>query len=159
MVRISKTFTLTKRQYHLGLEVKLERLNKTGKNLKFRYQLSGGHGLPIEGRWYTSTFRHALIARAEGNSIWRDNQDIREISKKLGGESVSPEEGKLIRYAGIAVQYFASVIVVDDDQDNRSFVTSARPTLEAYVVKVEHTGEPILPNADTLVIKDKKDRT
>src|SRR5262249_5353252 len=60
-VRITKTFTLAKGDYHIGLSVKLERTGNSMEPLPFRYQLTSGHGLPIEGEWYTYTYRNALI--------------------------------------------------------------------------------------------------
>ena len=41
----------------------------------------------------------------------------------------------MIRYAGVAVQYFASVIVVDNDQVQQNFLDYARPTLETSVTR------------------------
>jgi YidC/Oxa1 family membrane protein insertase len=157
-VRITKTFTLEPHSYHLGLAVKLEVTDPKRKGEKFRYQLTSGHLLPIDGPLYASTFRHSLIGRVRGNDVWRDYQDIREVALKQGGESVTPEEGKFIQYAGVAVQYFASVIVVDDDQDKRDFLASARPLLEARVVKIELEEEGKNITGD-LVVHDKKDKT
>ena len=135
-VRITKTYTLTVREYHLGLEVKLTRLNEGEK--KFRYQLAGAHGLPVEGKWYTGTFRNALIARVDKSNVLRDLQDLRQIDLWGGGKAVAKEKNHAIRYAGVAVQYFASLIVVDDEQVNgqaQDFLAYARPTLETYVAK------------------------
>src|SRR5262249_51501675 len=114
-------------------ERRAEPLDK--KNAKFRYQLTGGHGLPIEGKWYTGTFRNALILRMEGSSPERELQDLRQISLWEGGAEVSKDAKSLLRYAGVAIQYFASVIVVDDQQDAQDFLRQARPTLETAVVK------------------------
>ena len=135
-VQIIKTFSLTEGEYHLALEVKLTRLDEGDK--KFRYQLAGAHGLPVEGKWYTSTFRNSLIARVEKNNVVRDLQDLRQISIWGGGKAVVKEKNLVIRYAGVAVQYFASVIVVDNDQVNgqeQDFLAHARATLETYVAK------------------------
>src|SRR5262249_46168344 len=65
-VEITKTFTYDPTTYHLGLEVALLRLpsSKEGK-LEFRYQQAGSHGMPLEGEWYTNTFRNALIGRVD----------------------------------------------------------------------------------------------
>src|SRR5207249_2297697 len=54
-----------------------------------------------------------------------------------GGDEVLKED-KFIRYAGVAVQYFASLIVVDDDQVpgvSQEFLHHARPTLESALVR------------------------
>ncbi len=144
-LRVTKTFSVTQGDYHLGLEVKVEGDDKAS----FRYQLTGAHGLPIEGRWYTGVFRNSLIGQVEENKpdyasrgVSRDFQDLRQTSNGDGGNRVDRNQGYLIRYAGVAVQYFASVIVVDNkqadgktDQKDQSFLDHARPTLETTLVK------------------------
>jgi YidC/Oxa1 family membrane protein insertase len=134
-VIVTKTYTLTEGEYHLGLEVKMRRTEGTDKNISFRYQMTGAHGLPVEGKWYTSTFRNALIALIDRNSVLRDLQDLRQISHWGGGNLVPRESGNALLYAGVANQYFASMIVVDDQQKNRGFLRQARPTLETALSK------------------------
>ena len=59
------------------------------------------------------------------------------------GKEVGKEKDQFIRYAGVAVQYFASIIVVDDEQvegQQQDFLARARPTLESYVVKGRVSG-------------------
>lgn len=137
-VTIRKSFTLTEGDYHLGLEVSLARKEEApaDKEQPFRYQLAGAQGLPVEGVWYTSTFRNALIARVDqrGN-VERDLQDLRQIIHWEGGKEVLREQGHNIRYAGVALQYFASVIAVDNEQKRVDFLVKARPTLETAVTK------------------------
>src|SRR5207249_3984662 len=83
-VRIKKTYTFDPVSYHLGLEVTLERVGPG--TVSFRYQLAGGHGMPLEGEWYTSTYRNALIGRVDGkNNLWRDFQELRFVSVRSGG--------------------------------------------------------------------------
>jgi hypothetical protein len=104
----------------------------------FRYQLTSAHGLRIEGEWYTYVLRNALIG-------WRDTkrdiflrtlEEARQISHRLGGDPIEVTEGdKQIRYAGVVVQYFASMLVVDDEQEHQDFLARARPTLEGAAVK------------------------
>jgi len=135
-VLITKTYTLTEGEYHLGLEVKMRRKAGSDKIVKFRYQMTGAHGLPVEGQWYTSIFRNALIARVDKDGkVGRDLQDLRQISHWGGGEEVRKDENNAILYAVVANQYFASGIVVDNDQKNREFLRQARPTLEAALSK------------------------
>jgi YidC/Oxa1 family membrane protein insertase len=138
-VEIIKTYTYDPTTYHLGLEVSLLRLptSKEGK-LEFRYQLAGSHGMPLEGEWYTNTFRNALIGRVnDSDDLFRDFQDIRVISPRAGGNRVTSDDQKKIRYAGVVTQFFASVIAVDNDQDGRDldFIKSARPTMERNTLK------------------------
>ena len=136
-VRITKTYTLNEGTYHLGLEVKLERAPdaKGGKELKFRYQLAGPRGTPVEGKWYTGTFKNSLIARLQDRSVLRDLQDLRQISLWEGGKEIRRGQDEIIRYAAVALQYFTSAIVVDTDQKVQNFLDRARPTLEESVSK------------------------
>ena len=138
-VRITKTYTLARGDYHVGLSVKLESLRPEGKGEhKFRYQLAGARGLPIEGEWYTQVLRSTMIGVVEaGRSDMRDFQDSRTIAHRFGGERVDRGEGR-IQYASTAVQFFASATVVDDHQvapTKTNFIEWARPTLEAACMK------------------------
>ncbi len=134
-VVITKTYSLTEGEYHLGLEVKMHRKEGADKSIFFRYQMTGAHGLPVEGKWYTSTFRNALMARVDKTGILRDLQDLRQISNWGGGNDLRHDPGSFLLYAGVANQYFASTIVVDDRQNERGFLHLARPTLETTLSK------------------------
>jgi YidC/Oxa1 family membrane protein insertase len=135
-LRLTKTYTLTPRAYHLGLKVEVEHLKRGPGQVarKFRYQLAGGHGLPIEGEWYTSVFRNAMVGLEDrGRNAYRVLEDSRRISFREGGDEVLSKPDRWIRYAGIAVQYFASVIVVSDQQEKGiepTFLEWARATVE-----------------------------
>ncbi|HEV3261190.1 MAG TPA: YidC/Oxa1 family insertase periplasmic-domain containing protein [Gemmataceae bacterium] len=137
-VRITKTFTLKPGDYHLGLALKFERTGTGREPLLFRYQFTGAHDLPIEGVWYTSTYRNALIGRVNGNGdvnaeVKRDLQTAQEIGFKAGGDDVRKDGDFWIRYAGIVTQYFGSVIAVDDKQEGgveaKDLLAWARPTV------------------------------
>jgi YidC/Oxa1 family membrane protein insertase len=150
-VRITKTYTLQPRWYHLGLEVRLELEDKT-KEKEFRYQLTGAHGLPIEGEWYTSTFRNALIGRvdAQGKLGERFLQDLTQVAAKGGGDDVVAGANSLF-YAGVAVQFFASVIAVDPrDKADTKFLERARPLLMESAIR----GRIIKREGDDLTILD-----
>jgi YidC/Oxa1 family membrane protein insertase len=150
--RISKTYTLAPGEYHLGLEVKVTR--EAEGEARFRYQLTGAKGLPVEGKWYATTFRNALIAVEDdsGRVSHRDIQDLAKVSWKGGGDAVVQGPGANIRYAGVAVQFFASVIVVDDEGNkSQKFLASARPTLERGVIHGKTKG-PLLLFGDRITV-------
>lgn len=137
-VRIVKTFTLAKGEYHLGLTVKVERPAGAKPGPKFRYQLAGAHGLPIEGEWYTYTYRNAMVGWVDKKDAdWRVLQDYHALSGPAGSERFR-QDGKRFAYAAVAIQYFASAIVVDDRSadgtplpaDRRNFLEFVRTTLE-----------------------------
>jgi YidC/Oxa1 family membrane protein insertase len=154
-LRLTKTYTLDKGDYHIGLALKVERTAAvSGEAAKFKYQLTGAHGLPIEGEWYTYTHRNALIGWVDKkNEGWRHLEDSRQISFWGGGDLQSRGD-KTITYGAIAVQYFASVVAVDDQQPSRDFLQAVRATLEQAVLKgrMEKNG----PDAFTLVVTEKQ---
>jgi YidC/Oxa1 family membrane protein insertase len=132
-VTITKTYTLAPGTYHVGLTVRLERNKANPKPLLFRYQLTGAHGLPIEGEWYTTVFRNAMIGIDTRHSVRRSLQDARSIGFRGGGDELRRGKDSFIRYAAIATQFFASAVVVDDDQEagvGQDFIAWARPTVE-----------------------------
>jgi len=156
-VVIAKTYSLAEGEYHIGLAVKMWRADPNDKRSEwFRYQLTGAHGLPIEGQWYTSKFRDAFIAQVDksnNNSVYRDLQTAQQINLKAGGDEVKLRDpGHFIRYAAVGVQYFASAIVVDDsvDKDKQYFLSKARPTLETGAVK--GTLKSVKPDASSFVL-------
>jgi YidC/Oxa1 family membrane protein insertase len=130
-LRLTKIYTLKPDEYHVGLEVKIQRLHPGKEPLKFRYQLTSGHGLPIEGEWYTNVYRNAVVGlQGERNNFYRKLEDSRTISRQEGGSAVDKSDKELIRYAGIAVQYFAALVVVDPRDRPDNFLEHARPTPE-----------------------------
>lgn len=130
--KISKTFTLAPDQYHLGLQVKMWHAGPSQDKVRLRYQLAGGHGMPLEGVWYNSTFGVALTGLLdERNRFTRDFQESRGIGHKGGGEAVLRGDGKRILYAGITIPFFASVTAVDNEQEKVDFLARSRATVES----------------------------
>jgi YidC/Oxa1 family membrane protein insertase len=123
-LRIIKTYTLKPREYHVGLTIDIrdERDPKgPDKQIRdFRYQLSGSHGLPIEGVWYTSVYRSPVIGILDARGyLSRTLEETQYRVATRGGGERDPE-GPLgtsrIQYGGVSTQFFSSLIVVDDVQ-------------------------------------------
>jgi YidC/Oxa1 family membrane protein insertase len=150
-VRIVKTFTLRPHEYHLGLTVRIERLPGV-KDLKpLRYQLAGGHGLPIEGVWYTTIFRNALFdwVDAAGKDA-RKLFDNRTIASKggsdrdfTGGDDPIVPAGPRLQYAAVTNQFFASAIVTAEDQNIIKYVRAT----------VESIPDPTKPQLDDVTVR------
>src|SRR5262249_47182219 len=128
-VKITKIFTLSRRDYHIALSLKIEKL--PGANVKpLRYQLSGGHGIQIEGFWYTSVFHNFVVGlKDEKGSVNRHLETGADIHNNLGSERVVRGNGE-IQFAATAGQYFVSATCVDETQADRSFIDAARGTAE-----------------------------
>src|SRR5262245_6481590 len=79
-VHITKTYSLKRADYHIGLSIKIRSTRAAGKVQKFRYQIAGPRGLPIEAEWSTTTFRNALIGRQnKDGDVERYLEDSRQI--------------------------------------------------------------------------------
>ncbi len=142
-VKIVKTYRLEAKTYHVTmlLEFHDTRSDPKAKAIDFRYQLTGGQGVPIEGEWYTSIFRNSFIGLVDSRgSLWRKQEESTRISGHKGGDripEVTRADNRLI-YAGSANQYFAVMIVVDEEQPTKAeggvpaadILAWARPTLE-----------------------------
>lgn len=136
-VRLVKTFTLNPGDYHVGLSVRVERTGP-GNGVRFRYQLAGGRGLPIEGEWYATTFRNAMVGLvSKTGTLYRLAADSATMSR-AGGTDRFRRDDKRLLYAAVAVQYFTSAIAVDNldaagkplPADKTGFVEYVRATTE-----------------------------
>jgi YidC/Oxa1 family membrane protein insertase len=136
-IEITRTYRVEPGSYHLGLTLQMHNTRKDGAPVPFRYQLTGSHGLPIEGEWYTSIFRNAVIAQVDGRSVYRDLEGADRISHRAGGEKVPQgDRSGFVQYAGVMNQYFASLIVPDDlGDDYKNHIAWARATNESSEIK------------------------
>lgn len=118
-VKLTKTFRLVEGEYHLGLDITMERSDPSAKS--FRYQLAGPRGLPLEGDWFTQSFRNAVFGTQDTRgSFDRQVLDMRSSLMVSLGAPATIQKGitssNLLRYAGIQTQYFASAIALRDPQ-------------------------------------------
>jgi YidC/Oxa1 family membrane protein insertase len=144
-LKITKTYRLAPKDYHVTLIVELEdkRTDKKALPIQFRYQMSGAHGLPIEGEWYASIARNAIMAMVDptNDSVWRKLEDSNRISLRKGGDRF-PEASRdkyRIQYAGVVNQYFGAMIAVDEKQapgvNRDEIIAWTRPTVETTEIK------------------------
>jgi YidC/Oxa1 family membrane protein insertase len=153
-LKIIKTFTLGPRDYHVGLAIEIRDLrNPTDdkKVPKFRYQIAGAHGIPIEGEWYNAIYRQPLIGTVDArDNLWRQDVETsltqQRIAARKGGDRFPERDlgDSAIQFFGVSNQYYASVIVVDDQQprreaggrDRKNILEYVRPTLESEEQRV-----------------------
>jgi YidC/Oxa1 family membrane protein insertase len=114
-VKFRKTYTLGPRDYHIGLRIDIEALpgREKGKG-QLRIQLSGPRGLPIEGEWYTTMYRAAIIGWLDRKGTpRRQYEDSATVAIRRGGEAVTKADN-VFKYMVVATQYFASGVAIDD---------------------------------------------
>jgi len=164
-LKIRKTFTLGPKDYHVGMKLDFEALpgRPTDKDrAKFKYQICGARGLPIEGEWYTSTYRSTLVGWVNpAGTAKRDIQDSKTITDEHGGNRIDPQ-GNTFTYAGVGTQYFASVLAIDESMPDEArknlwhYVRPSREPLPSDIAEKSQLGDitvrvaanPIDPQAD-----------
>jgi YidC/Oxa1 family membrane protein insertase len=147
-VRILKTYRLEPRTYHVTMTLRIEDRREAGGPARtFRYQLTGGQGLPVEGEWYTGIFRNAVVGLVDNGAVYsRELETADRISLRGGGDPVPLSKNRatsVIQYAGVLNQYFGSVIVADNEQppakegggDFKNLIAWARATNESGEIK------------------------
>jgi YidC/Oxa1 family membrane protein insertase len=144
-IRITKTFTLKPDEYHIGLSVAITPHERPEgeKAEEFRYQISGPHGMPIEGEWYTPTYRTGVVGWPSTRAL----EDARSVRLKSGSDAHRATEKQPIRYAAIMVQYFASALAVDDVQpegQNRDYIEYVRFTPHGEPNKIDKKDQTFL---------------
>lgn len=152
-VKFRKTYTLGPKDYHVGLQIEITRLpgGKKGAG-QLRYQLAGPHGLPIEGEWYNTTYRNAVIGWVDAKGTARRQlEDAAGIGAKRGGEAVSRGDN-LLKYMAVQTQYFTSAAAVDNN------VGGAAANPWAYVratteIPLGHKQDPNQPYFDDITVR------
>jgi len=104
-VIVTKTFRLW--QTIDGLEVEL-RFESPDRERDFSYNLLGPHGIPIEGEWYTGTFREVFFGTYNQGKIKVDTHSAYDVAKARD----KPLESTTLplRFTGVENQYFATLM-------------------------------------------------
>jgi len=155
-VKIRKTYSLAPKDYHIGLKIEIDALpgREKGKG-QLRLQISGPRGLPIEGEWYTTMYRAAIIGWVDRKGTpRRQYEDAATVALRRGGEAVSKGDN-LFKYMVVATQYFASGIAIDDTADDKE---TGRRNPWAYVratteLPFDKKSDPSMPYFDDLTVR------
>jgi YidC/Oxa1 family membrane protein insertase len=105
-VIITKTFRLGKNIDGLEMEIQFESPDRERQVI---YNLWGPHGIPIEGEWYTGTFRDLFFSPIDRGEIKKPEtyaaMDVAKAGDKLPDNTALP-----LAYAGVENQYFAALM-------------------------------------------------
>jgi YidC/Oxa1 family membrane protein insertase len=135
-LKLRKTYTLAPDDYHIDLKLDIEALpGRVAKTGKFKYQIAGPHELPIEGEWYTPTYRNVLIGwLTDRGAAKRTIEDAASIHAKQGGDPVYGG-GQQLTYAAVGTSHFASALAIDDtlpDSVRQGMWDHVTPTREPH---------------------------
>jgi YidC/Oxa1 family membrane protein insertase len=158
-VVVTKTFRLGKDIDSLEMELTFD---SPDRERKVVYNLRGPHGIPIEGEWYTGTFRDLFFSPIDRGEV-KDPKTYTAYDVAKAGEKLPDNTALPLAYAGVENQYFAALIAPvplptgqDDRRDDRTaaqvhitkdalqksdvgFVMTSRPIAVAPGKPVVHT--------------------
>ncbi|GIW87786.1 MAG: hypothetical protein KatS3mg108_2110 [Isosphaeraceae bacterium] len=145
-VRLTKTIRLRKGSD--GLEVGLRFWSPVEQTITFRLQ--GPYGIPIEGEWYTSTFRDAFFGKLRQGVTEIETRPANEVlDRERKGDPFRATTDPL-KFAGIENQYFA--VFVQPDPVAR---TAAERIEERAVAAVVEQAEPAHKSEITVYLESR----
>jgi len=104
-VNLTKRYRVWQGQDSFEVELGFE---SPQKEQTLAYRLFGPHGIPIEGEWYTGTFRDAYFGQIEGNTT--------KIVTRAANEIAKPKAARFdnttlpLHFAGVENQYFTTFV-------------------------------------------------
>jgi YidC/Oxa1 family membrane protein insertase len=153
-VTLAKRYRLMKDADAFELEITFE---SPEKERSLVYKLLGPHGIPIEGEWYTGTFRDVFFGQVEGRKVTIVTKSGSDIAK--GKDNPDRFQSLPLKFAGVENQYFASFVEPDPtpptpearwDSESIGVVIHEEPqALQKADVTVQITSKPVKvgPNA------------
>ena len=115
-VVVTKTFRLLPNTDGLEVELKFE---SPDKERSVVYNLLGPHGIPIEGEWYTGTFRDVVFGQLNGQRN-RDCHPRGQRRRRRATDSPIDNTALPLVFAGVENQYFAILIEPNPTPDRRA---------------------------------------
>jgi YidC/Oxa1 family membrane protein insertase len=128
-VVVTKTYRLLPNTDGFEVELKFE---SPDRERSVVYNLLGPHGIPIEGLWYTSTFRDVFFGqldrRGEADVKTHSAYDVAAAKDKPIDNTALP-----LRFAGVENQYFADLIEPYPPPTSQEDRWDSRAVAEAFV--------------------------
>ncbi len=123
-VIVTKTFRLFPNADGLEVDLKFE---SPDKEQSVVYNLLGPYGIPIEGEWYTGTFRDVVFGQLSRQKIEILTHSASDVASATG-EPID-NTALPLAFAGVENQYFAILVVPDPlptgEEDRRDSKTIA----------------------------------
>ena len=153
---VTKTYRLFPDTDGFELELKFE---SPGQDRSTAYHLLGPHGIPIEGIWYTGTFREVFFGQLTApGQIKIDTHTASDIASSK--DSAIDNTENPICFTGVENQYFATFLepvpqpTREERWDSRAVAMVLRKDEKVIQsdVGVEITSKPILVKSDQPVV-------
>lgn len=155
-LEVDKAFSLKPDSPMIELGVTL-RNRATAPMKDVVYKMQGASGLPIEGSWYTSYYRHlvAVLLPTNGRSPYLVQQDANTIVNNEMADPPTPQRYSEfpIQFAGIVDQYFGSLMIQKDMALEKRQIAMAEPLLVAKTEKPAASDISVIIDSVPLTIE------
>lgn len=153
-VTLTKTYRLFPGEDGFEMDLSFDSPSKTQSIV---YKILGPHNIPIEGEWYTGTFRDAVFGMVDGRSTTVQTLSADSIVKAR--EKPELFQTNPLKYAGVENQYFTALLEPIPaptgqtdrfDAESRAVAVRFKEEEKAKAdVRVEITSKPVEigPNA------------
>ncbi len=111
------------------LNVSLEFRNLSDKPQMLVYNLQGPVGFPLEEAENTRRFLALQAGFVRGNSVNHEQVSAQEIAEQAEEESGIDSLQAPVRYVGIDGQYFAALLIPDENQEDENWIAQTQPQL------------------------------
>lgn len=102
---ITKTYRLFQGKDAVDVQLTADASDAGEKPRSFAYRLNGPSGMPIEGEWYTYTFRNAYLGKDKSGSVSVETHSGQEVATAERGTYENTQVP--LAFAGVENQYFA----------------------------------------------------
>jgi|GEM_PF-630228 len=137
-LKVTKRFRLFKGEDGFTLTTEIE---SPEKDQRVSTRLFGPHGIPIEGEWYTSTYRDIFFGQVKGESTNVETRTANDIAK--AGATPFDNTALPLAYAGVENQYFTVFVSPDKDHREGETIATVIPPKPADAQKADISFEII----------------
>lgn len=152
-------------KYAVDLTIRLVNLAENPQEVT--YKLEGPNGLPLEGLWYTRTYRNVAVGfLEESDSVRASTLDVNTLVDQVKNDEVEEwtnlkrphvpfderqenDQRDVVKYIGVVSQYFGALLLPGGDQREQPWIARAQPIVvgkpreEQTNVSVQLTSHPL----------------
>lgn len=166
-IQVEKRYSLAPGEDVIRLEIAFK--NRTKELVEdVRYELTGGNGLPIEGKWFTYFFRKlvGVLTPTGGGYPILVEEEAKDVAEAFAsGRSPRLYAQTPVQFMGVECQYFASLVVqkpmamserliASAQAEDLDFLAGRRKEPQLHNVTVRLTSVPITLGADREIVHE-----
>lgn len=137
-----------------SLDVSLQFRNLTDREIELEYTLQGPVGIPLENVENTRRYLAIQAGFLEDDYVRHEVVSAKEVADQVEDNKVDTFQAPL-KYVGVDGQYFAALLVPQEDQEKTNWIAVARPLLlyrhkdpQKSLISIQLESNPITISAN-----------